>query len=416
MNESLKFAPIEQRVAKNPNSYIEINGSPTNPDAWPVQIRNGVISVDFGAGCLGCAWCITKRQPGRAEMQDIPYKNNLLASDLSGLLSETRAYTEAKLPLRIGNNTDGTLIPVDQLKEFYGFLPHDYPVALLTRGVHSAELTEFLKTTGDNFVLCRSVTPPHPSLDYKVNLDKALKSFNEANCQKILNIGPLASSTVEDARQLLQSGKIPQGTRVIIAPLNRRRIDDQVLANVYAEPISKEEMGELEAVAVEAGMVVHRANNCGIADFNRMPSMEYGDINGTVLYDREFDSKTAGTSNNRGLESICGNCSNFDVCAGAYDSRQISDDTMQQLIATLDINEAVIRHQGPGLVVIDAPGITKAETSYLSGVLGVRVSGINSLAQPDSKAAQRWIRTGFYPVEKMLSVFESFDPLRFQQA
>lgn len=416
MKEVLRVVPIEQRVARNPNSYIEVNGVPTNPDAWPVQIRNGVISVDFGAGCLGCAWCITKRQPGRAEMQDTPYKNNLSANDLSDFLSETRAYTEAKLPLRIGNNTDGTLIPVDQLREFYDSLPRDYPVALLTRGVHSAQLTDFLETTGDNFVLCRSVTPPHPSLDYKVNLDKALRSFDEAKCQRILNIGPLTSGTVEDTRQLLQSGRIPQGTRVIIVPLNRRRIDDHVLANVPAEPITKEQMGELEAVAVEAGMVVHRANNCAIADFNRMPSMEYGDINGTVLYDREFDSKTAGTSNNRGLESVCGNCSNFGVCAGILNSRRVPDGKIKQLVTSLDIKEATIKHQAPGLVVIDAPGITKAETSYLSGMLGVRVSGINSLAQPDSEAAKRWIRTGFYPVEKMLNVFEPFDPLRFQQA
>lgn len=415
MNESIKFVPPEERRARFPSSYVRINGRDTNPDAWPIQIRNGVISIDFGAGCLGCVWCITKRQKGRDVTQNISYKNLLSAENMLSLLQRTKAFTQAQLPLRIGNNTDGTLIPIRELDLFYKNIQKNVPVVLLTRGVHTSEFNKFLATTGKNFILCRTITPPHKSLNYKVDWDKAFQGFEKASCQKVLNIGPIVQETFQNTLAILQSGQIHAGTRVILAPLNRRLMPDHVLTTVTAKPIAREQLQILEQTARNNGLVVHRANNCAIADFNGRPSVEYGDINSDINYHNQFGSDTIGTSNNRGLESVCSHCKNYDTCADHYyrSDRFITDKKLRELADLLGISDVRLVSQTPGLVVIQASGITKSETSYMSGMLRTRVTGINSLAQPDQQAAERWMRSDFYPVEDIVAISEHFDPLRF---
>lgn len=44
-------------------------------------------------------------------------------------------------------------------------------------------------------------------------------------------------------------------------------------------------------------------------------------------------------------------------------------------------------------------------------MLGVRVSAVGSLAQPDSAAAIRWQSSSFYPIENMLEIAGLFNPL-----
>ena len=406
---------IEERVNLSPESYIELDNTSTNPDAWPIQIRNGVISVDFGAGCLGCSWCVTKRQPGRNLMHHLQYRNVLNSDTMISLLSKTRAFTEAKLPIRIGNNTDGTLIPVNILENFYRSLPADYPVALLTRGIHSEDLNSFLASTKNNFVLCRTITPPHLSIDYRLPWHKAFKrGFADVQCQKVLNIGPIVSATYDEAKRILESRLIVPDTRVIIAPFYRRLIPEEALKKVTAEPITNKQVGELEQIARENGLMVHRSNNCAIADFNQIPSIDFGDINYDVHQINIFQSKTKGTSHNRGLDSVCSHCANFGVCRRFYDSKRFTSEVrIVDVAQSLGITNIQIKHQVPGLVTIDAPGITKSETSYMSGVLGTRITGINSLAQPDRCAVERWIQTSFYPIKEVVSLSDPFDPLGF---
>lgn len=414
MAERLVHLQANERRELYPESYVEVGGVCTNPDSWPIQIRNGVISVDFGSGCLGCAWCITKRQAGRDIIQDTSYNNNLGAEAMLHMLSATRAFTEARLPLRIGNNTDGTLIPVPVLEEFYTGLPSDYPIALLTRGIHSSALNNFLADTGSNFILCRTVTPPHSSLAYKTPWGRAYESFRQSNCNKVLNIGPCAEETFEDTLAILESGQIPQGTRAIIAPLNRRLLSDDVLRSVTAKPITREQMQVLEETGRRNGLQIHRANNCAIADLTGRPSMEYGDIN--YPHGNEYKSKTAGTSNHRGLDSVCPSCTNYGICKPYFESEIKPDiDRLTELAASIGINEIGVIWNRPGLVVVDSPWITKAETSYLSGMLGVRVSARDSLAQPDTKAAERWMEQDFYPVQDAVRFGEKMDPLRLRR-
>jgi hypothetical protein len=406
---------IEERVNLSPESYIEVDNTLTNPDAWPIQIRNGVISIDFGAGCLGCSWCVTKRQPGRNLMQHLHYRNALNSDIMLSLLYKTRAFTEAKLPIRIGNNTDGTLIPVRILENFYRSLPVDYPIALLTRGIHSEELNCFLASTKKNFVLCRTITPPHLSIDYRLPWHKAFKrGFADVQCQKVLNIGPIVRETYDDTKRILESGLILPETRVIIAPFYRRLIPAEALTKVTAEPITNNQMGELEQIARDNGLKVHRSNNCAIADYNQRPSLDFGDINYDVHYINAFQSKTKGTSHNRGLDSICSHCANFEVCTTFYQSKSsISENRIVDVAQSLGITNIQIKHQVPGLVTIYAPEITKSETSYLSGILDTRLTSINSLAQPDKRAAERWIQSSFYPVKEIISLSDAFDPLGF---
>lgn len=416
MHEAVRFVPLEERKAYSPSSYININGKDTNPDAWPIQVRNGIISVDFGVGCLGCAWCIAKRQGGRDIMQNMPYKNQLSAENILSLLQQTKAFTQAKLPLRIGNNTDGTLIPVKELDIFYKAIPKDVPIVLLTRGTHSSELNKFLAKTGKNFVLSRSITPPHKNLEYQISWDKAFRGFKEASCQKVLNIGPLAQEAFEDTIAILRSGQISPDTRISIVPLNRRLIPDHVLATVTAQPITREQMEELERTAREKGLIVYRANNCAIAELNDKTSLEYGDINSDINYRNQFKSDTIGTSNNRGLESTCPHCANYGRCKNHFQDRLIKIEELHEMTSLLGVPEAHLIFQTSGLIVIDAPGITKSETSYLSGMLETRVTGINSLAQPNQQAVERWIESDFYPVEEVATISERFDPLRFAKS
>ena len=408
---------IKERVNHSPESYIELDNTLTNPDAWPIQIRNGVISVDFGAGCLGCSWCVTKRQPGRNLMQHLHYRNALNSDTMLSLLSQTRAFTEARLPIRLGNNTDGTLMPVSILENFYRSLPVDYPVALLTRGIHSEELNSFLGSTKNNFVLCRTITPPHLSIDYRLPWHKAFnRGFADVQCQKVLNIGPIVKETFDDAKRILESRLILPDTRIIIAPFYRRLIPDEALTKVTAEPLTNKQVGELEQIARENGLRVHRSNNCAIADYNQRPSLDFGDINYDVHHTNVFQSKTQGTSHNRGLDSVCSHCANFEVCTTFYQSKGLTlEDRIVDAARSLGITNIRIKHQVPGLLTIDAPGITKSETSYLSGVLGTRITGINSLAQPDKRAAERWIQTSFYPVKEVVNLSDPFDPLGFMR-
>lgn len=389
-------------------NYIEaevsVNGVKITPDHLPVQIFNRTIGVDFGFGCLGCSWCVTKRNPGRLDIQDGSYHNVLDAHRALKLVQSTWAYSKARLPIRLGNNTDGTLIPVKELREFYFGLPSDYPIALLTRGVHKPELTDFLNETGSNFVLCRTVTPPHPDIDYRVPMEKVLKGFVEAKCQKVLNIGPVAEATFKQTVDLIRSGAIPFGSQVIIAPLNLRKLPMEVVNSVNSRTVSKEQVETLEILARNRGYIVLRANNCAIAANNQIPSYEYPDIN-EIVRNEGMRSLTAGSPNHRdGLASTCPGCPNYDTCREHFKGVQnkASESTLMHELNRLGI--AALAHNvinlGSRIYIENKDGIvpTKYETSYLSAMTRVLISWNDSAIQPDQRAIDRWLNNGFYPI------------------
>mgnify|MGYP007089180041 CR=1 FL=1 len=64
------------------------------------------------------------------------------------------------------------------------------------------------------------------------------------------------------------------------------------------------------------------------------------------------------------------------------------------------------------LLQIGVEGITKAETSYLSGMLGLRVTSPNSENIPSPTSLERWSRSGFYPVEEIVELSNEFDPMQ----
>jgi len=382
-----------------------MNYEKANPDAFPIQIVNGVISLDFGRGCLGCKWCITKRQDGRVELQDMQYKNILSGEVLFGLLSKCLAFTEAKLPLRIGNNTDGTLIPVQELSDFLGFVG-DHPTMLLTRGMHSSGLQNTIVGRGTNFMLAHTVTFPHESLQYFLNAEKLLKCFLQARCNKVLNLGPICEENYEQVKGFVLSNVLPLGTRLIFAPLNLRKLPDSITTSVSAVPINIQQRMELENIALQQGYVVHRSNNCAHSEMASLQSLEFGDMNNGVLLS---PSLTSGTTNYNDQSILCELCRNLEVCKTDLNTFDI--DYLNQLLEKLLLPDAKILAIGNKLLQIGLPGITKAETSYLSGMLGIRVTSPNSENIPSVRSLNRWQESGFYPVEEVLRIAPEFDPV-----
>ena len=102
---------------------------------FPIKVVNGFVTCDFKLGCYCCKFCLNRRYPDWNRMLETHkvYRNTLTVERAADLLKQVKAFTQAKVTLKIGHDTDMSLEEVEA-QRLCEILPRDQPIIFMRRG------------------------------------------------------------------------------------------------------------------------------------------------------------------------------------------------------------------------------------------------------------------------------------------
>lgn len=184
----------------------------------PIKIVNGFVTCDFFLGCYCCKFCLNRRYPDWQHLLEKKkvYRNGLQVEHAAALLQRIKAFTDAKVTLKIGHDTDMSLEEAEA-QQLYALLPADHPVAFMRRGKLLPEHRPFYLHDYPNLLVELTLTPRSDYLEYHADPFPVLESFAGVQCNMIYTVGPVCHDNVEEAKDILRV--IPPGSKVWVRDL-----------------------------------------------------------------------------------------------------------------------------------------------------------------------------------------------------
>lgn len=217
---------------------------------FPVRLLGGFICVDFHFGCNGCSFCLNRRDPAQRKILDAGIQFDIASAgitprDVHSLLTRSRAFTSARVPIRIGHITDWQY-EIDSAHDFLSLIPDDYPVVLMTRFALSNRQISTLKTTR-GAVAHITLTPEAPGLECSPTA-QIIDTARDLPSSKVLYmLRPLAEGSLEHAKAILR--ELPCRSHVGFHKLST----DSIPTIGDAKPLAEDKIQELRIFAREQG-------------------------------------------------------------------------------------------------------------------------------------------------------------------
>ena len=170
----------------------------------PIKVVNGFVTCDFMLGCYCCRFCLNRRYPDwqRLLEQHRIYRNPLDVRRAADLLNRVKAFTHARVTLKIGHDTDMSLEEREAQELFY-LLPPGYPVIWMRRGKLMPEFRPFYMKKRKNLLVKVTLTPRSVYLNATDNPFDVLESFRNVCCPMYYAIGPVCHDNYEEAKTLI---------------------------------------------------------------------------------------------------------------------------------------------------------------------------------------------------------------------
>jgi DNA repair photolyase len=181
----------------------------------PVKLVPGFIAIDFTLGCAGCNFCVARRNPLVNEIFE-RRTSRALVSDVSrfaAALSALPSYSRAKVPLRIGNDSDFAY-QRRPVRELLSAIDPDHPVVVLTRFPLERDDIEVLNRRARSTLLKVTLTPPSSYLDGFASPIRVLESAAAYEGNLLVTIGPLVADNFGSAAAIIDT--LPQSERTSV--------------------------------------------------------------------------------------------------------------------------------------------------------------------------------------------------------
>lgn len=218
----------------------------------PIKLIGGFVAVDAHVGCIGCPWCLSRRNPlwvdafARGLHADPPA---VTPGTVAALLATMPSINRARVPLRFGHNTDAAL-QWDFGARLYRLMPAQQPFVFMTRFPLDAERRALFADQPN--LLCKvSLSPASRLLPPAFDAGAVLRSLEGVPTGNLyFLVGPIAADGVEGAAELLR--RLPPGAWADVKPLTRDGI-----APVQEVPLpSDAQLADLRELGTRLGLTI----------------------------------------------------------------------------------------------------------------------------------------------------------------
>ena len=356
----------------------------------PVKLKPGFIAIAFHLGCLGCNFCSVRYGNSR----DVIFRSGLqrpyplTAAVLLPLLRAMPAFCEARIPIRLGNDTD-LRFEFDETIDMLDALPGDYPAAVLTRFPVSAY--EAAKLSRPNVIVKFTATASSQFLTSPDNAREVVDSVAFFNTPVLMTIGPVTADNFAASRRLLYA--IPRKPNV----------------SVYIKALNSEFHPSLQSIpAIDSAQYATLKKTVAALGFRHVSQLSCP-INEAlgIVHNRVCDVPAD-------EREYCERCAVRSLC---YSPDAIPAARLRSALTTLglDVQCEPVR-RGFKSWIIDARTPTAfGDESFVSAILGCKVKFAGTAAGTGSGAyaasrevLARWQRVGFYPYDKLLALTGNF--------
>lgn len=357
---------------------------------FPIKLTPGFIAVAFHIGCIGCNFCSVRYGHSRNKLFTAGLQRNYptCPSSIFTLLRKMPSFRKARIPIRLGNDTDLRFELNDSI-ELLNLLPSDYPVTALTR--FPISLPEARQLSRPNLILKLTATPASVYLTSPDNSFAVIESANFFDTPVVIALGPVTADNFDATLRLLHTVPKKPNIAIYVKPLNREF--HVSLARISV--ITQIQYNELRQAIMELGFRHMSQLMCSVNHNLRLRHKRVSDV--------PEDEQPA-----------CHQCSAYDLC---YSPDEISLSALDAELASLGLcalsRPARISFKSYTLEV-DAP-TAFGDEAYLSEVLGckMKLTGTHVGTAYASYAAsrqvmERWERVSFFPYQELCRDFQPF--------
>lgn len=359
-------------------------------ELFPIKLSPGFISVAFHLGCIGCNFCSVRYGNARDAIfaAGIHRRYPTGPSEIAALLRAMPAFSKARLPLRLGNDTDVRFEMPDVI-DLLERIPSDYPVALLTR--FPVTPAEAAKVGRANVVMKLTATPKSPHLSSPDNAGDVVASAAAFETPVLLTIGPITADNFSDCLGLIDEVPRKSNVSLYLKPLN-----PEFHPSLAAIPqITHDQYRELRDAISRRGLRHVSQMMCCVYGALRMPQKRVSN----VPMDERQD---------------CVSCGSYDLCYSG-------DEGVADAIAT-ELRTLGLRPLEPAtrfgfrsyFVQIDQPS-GYGDEAYVSERTGakVKLSGTpagtgNGRYAASLEVFRRWSDLHFFPYNELLTLTGAF--------
>lgn len=357
---------------------------------FPIKLVNGFVTCDFQVGCYCCKFCLNRRYPDWQRLLEKRrlYRNPLSVENAAALLQRTKAFTRARVTLKVGHDTDMSLEEAEA-QQLYALLPPRHPIVFMRRGRLLPQHRPFYLQARPNLLVELTLTPRSAYLDYTADPFEILASFAGVACNMFYTLGPLCHDNFDEAQALLRA--LPPHSQVWVKPLIVKDIPGYMAA---AQPAGDHGAETLRQLAQAQGHTVISYLNCVVRAGVGLGFHKRGEF---VSEPNTWQLRWAET------------CPAREVCMPelpeAEERRRLAA-ALVELGLTLARPPEKFAHKSYTVWVNEA--VNFGDEVYLRELTGLKID----LYQPGRKTGtalspaivRRWRETDFFPVDELLAL------------
>jgi len=363
-------------------------------ELFPIKLVGGFIAVDDHVGCRGCAFCLSRRH---SLWRDVFAKNWHCdgAFDSPGqaysLLREMRSFTEAKVPVRFGHNTD-SVYQWDFGRALFEMAPAANPFIFMTRFALPAEHADLFDGQ-PNLLMKMTITPPSRALDIDTDVDAILASVQSVPLNNIyFLIGPIAADNLDGAASVVD--RLPKGAWADVKPLTTSGIPGMDAVELPSD----EEIDRLREQGASRGLVMTDFFGCVFRRSLRRPFYKQ---DGCADY----------------IDYACQSCFQRDECQAETNLSAV-EAKAREAASRIGLVLGAARHLGPHTSRFECGAPTsRGDETYLSELLNHRIllssvpegSEGGSFGGTSREILERWERRGMFPAGEVERLSERIE-------
>ena len=355
-------------------------------ELFPIKLVGGFITVDDHVGCVGCRFCLSRRH---ALWRDVLDAGRHWDGAFDGpeqalsLLSAMRSFTEAKVPVRFGHNTDSAF-QWDFGAALYGMMPSRNPFIFMTRFPVPGEHARLFQGQS-NLLVKMTITPPSETLGVETDVDALLASVRSVPLSNIyVLVGPITADNVDAAASVIE--RLPQGAWADAKQLTTEGIPG--MDAIAAPP--PEEIDALQLRGTRRGLVMTDFFGCILRRQLRRPFYKK---DGLAPY----------------IEESCRRCPQRAMCRAGKDASE-TEGKARRAAKTIGLTLGRIERIGPHTSRFQCvEPSSRGDETYLSELLDHRIllasvpsgSEGGSFGSTERDILQRWERVGMLPSSRV---------------
>ena len=348
----------------------------------PVKLVPGFIGLDFVVGCAACNFCVARRNPLVNEAFETKSFRSLISNvdQFIEKLSALPSFSTARIPLRIGNDSDFAF-QRSPVRELLLGIAHDYPAVVLTRFPLERADVKLLSARSKATLLKITLTPKSKYVDGFSNPSQMLESLREFQGNLLVTIGPLVQDNFEGAKEIINNLPQHNSLSVYLKPLDKEALP--LVADV--PEMAADQIRELEYLIDERGFRLNSFMLC----------LLFGNLH------RE-DPRSVDIPKNEIRH--CFSCDSRDLC---WQDSRIADPVFANVCLEVGLRAESVQKVGfrSYRIAVDAPS-AYGDEAYLSYRVGRKVrltrtaeGTLRHSALASPSVIGRWERVGFFSPE-----------------